>query len=121
MTATTISMTSIMTFMIAVIPAVYRLLQPIVQAKILAEKDLRVKYRLEILDYLAEIAVAEMANSKDLSNVDRKAAASKFVADRSVSLGSKITKTTINAAVEAAYQAYKHRLGGDIHRSDPNS
>lgn len=116
MTTATISVTSLVAFLLAVIPALYRLMQPFLQARILKERDLHTQRQLELLDYLASIAVAEMANLKDLSHENRKKAAIRLIIEQLAALSTKISKATISASVESAYQFYKHQLRGDNHR-----
>ncbi|GAA2975527.1 phage holin, LLH family [Lentilactobacillus parakefiri] len=120
MTLAAISITSIITFLLAMIPTLYKLLEPLIQAKILTETNQQTKEQMLILSNLAQLAVSEMASLNTLDNEDRKTAAIKFVLQQLHSFGNTASNSMISAAIESAYQIYKHQLNGDIHQKKPN-
>lgn len=107
---------SVLTFVLTVIPAVYKLVHPLIQAKIDTEKDEQTKKNLEVADNLAKAGVAEMAVMQDMSATDRKKEAINFVINHMDDLGKTISEGAASAKVESAYQNYKNNIGGDIHR-----
>lgn len=111
----TFDIASVLTFVLTVVPAIYALLRPLVQAKIATQKDERTKHDLEIADNYAAAIVAEMSVMAPLSNSDRKNEAVKYVVNAMQNLGKSISTETAEAKVEAAYQSYKSN-GGDVHK-----
>lgn len=113
----TFDIASVLTFVLTIVPAIYKLLRPLITAKIDTQKDERTKHDLEIADNYASAVVAEMAVMANLSNADRKAEAVRFVINAMQNLGKTISTETAGAKVEAAYQNYKNNVGGDVHKN----
>ncbi|WP_288528316.1 hypothetical protein [uncultured Secundilactobacillus sp.] len=106
---------SVITFLLIVIPATYKLLHPLIQAKIDTERNTQTKQKMALADHYAQAAVAEMAVMANLSKSDRKSEAVRFLMGKMLQQGTSISNGTAQAKVEAAYQDYKHQLGGDVH------
>ncbi|KRK47582.1 hypothetical protein FC96_GL002305 [Secundilactobacillus kimchicus JCM 15530] len=109
----TIDYASGISFLLIVIPATYRLLHPLIQAKINTEKNAQTKQEMALADHYAQ--VAEMAVMANLSKADRKNEAVRFLMEKMLQRGFAVSDGTAHATVEAAYQDYKHQMGGDIH------
>ena len=99
----TFDIASVLTFVLTVIPAIYALMRPLVQAKIATQKDERTKHDLEIADNLAHGIVAEMSVMAPLSNSERKAEAIKYLINAMQNLGKPMSSIMDGAQVEAAY------------------
>lgn len=112
----TFDIASVLTFVLTVIPALYKLVHPLIKAKIDTEKDIQTKHTLELADNIADAGVAEMAVMQSLSPSDRKKEAINFVINHMDDLGKTISQSAASAKVEAAYQNYKNNIGGDIHQ-----
>ncbi|GAY74362.1 hypothetical protein [Lentilactobacillus kosonis] len=68
----TFDIASVLTFVLTVIPALYKLLHPLIQAKIDTEIDIQTKHNMELADNIASAGVAEMAVMQNLSPDERK-------------------------------------------------
>lgn len=101
-------------FLLVLIPAVYKLVKPILAHKVQTEKNTHVKQGLEVGLNLANTIVPEMAVMAGLSKSDRKKEAIRFVNDQLTANGFNLDVQTISGLVEKAYQAYKV-AGGDNH------
>lgn len=101
-------------FLMVLIPAVYKLVKPILAHKVQTEKNTHVKQTLEVGLNLANAIVPEMAVMAGLSLSDRKKEAIRFVNAQLTANGFDLDVQTISGLVEKAYQAYK-LAGGDNH------
>lgn len=101
-------------FLMVLIPAVYKLVKPILAHKVQTEKNTHVKQGLEVGLNLANTIVPEMAVMAGLSKSDRKQEAIRFVNAQLTANGFDLDVQTISGLVEKAYQAYKV-AGGDNH------
>lgn len=101
-------------FLLVLIPAVYKLVKPVLTHKVQTEKNVHVKQGLEVGLNLANTIVPEMAVMAGLSLSDRKKEASRFVNAQLTANGFDLDAQTISGLVEKAYQAYKV-VGGDNH------
>ena len=106
--------TSLVAFLIAVIPVVYKYVSPLLQKKIATEKNVQAQQALELGLKFANVIVPELAVLAALSKSDRKKEAIRFVNAQLKSNGFPLEATTISGLVEKAYQAYK-AAGGDNH------
>ncbi|WP_125573141.1 hypothetical protein [Levilactobacillus huananensis] len=112
----TFDIASVLTFVLTIVPAIYKLLRPLITAKIETQKSENTRHDLEIADDYAAAIVAEMAVMANLSSADRKTEAVRFVINAMQDLGKTISTETAGAKVEAAYQNYKNNIGGDVHK-----
>ncbi|WNN66808.1 hypothetical protein RIN67_12845 (plasmid) [Levilactobacillus namurensis] len=101
-------------FLMVLIPAVYKLVKPLLTRKVQTEKNTHVKQGLEVGLNLANTIVPEMAVMAGLSLSDRKKEAIRFVNAQLTANGFNLDIQTISGLVEKAYQAYKV-AGGDNH------
>ena len=101
-------------FLVVLIPAVYKLVKPLLTRKVQTEKNTHVKQALEVGLNLANTIVPEMAVMAGLSKSDRKQEAMRFVNAQLTANGFDLDAQTIAGLVEKAYQAYKV-AGGDNH------
>lgn len=101
-------------FLMVLIPAVYKLLKPLLTRKVQTEKNTHVKQGLEVGLNLANTIVPELAVMAGLSLSDRKKKAIRFVNYELTANGFDLDVQTISGLVEKAYQAYKVS-GGDNH------
>ncbi|MCT3589304.1 hypothetical protein EFS21_01555 [Levilactobacillus brevis] len=101
-------------FLLVLIPAVYKLVKPVLTHKVQTEKNTHVKQALEVGLNLANTIVPEMAVMAGLSKSDRKQEAIRFVNAQLTANGFDLDAQTISGLVEKAYQAYKVS-GGDNH------
>lgn len=106
--------TGIVAFLIAVLPATYKLFKPLMAKKIATEKNTHVKQALEVGQSLADAIVPEMAIMVALSKSDRRTEAIRFVDTKLAERGLDLDLDTIAALVEKAYQAHKVS-GADNH------
>lgn len=95
-------------FLVVVIVMVYRIVHPIIQLKIKTIHNIHLQQALKITDQLATFIVPELATMGNMSKADRKSEAIRFVANKLSTQGITVGKDTISAAVEEAYQLYKH-------------
>lgn len=109
-----LSNAGVLAFLAVLIPAVYKLLKPLLTRKVQTEKNSHVKQGLEVGLNLANMIVPEMAVMAGLSKSDRKKEAIRFVNDQLTANGFDLDIQTISGLVEKAYQAYKV-AGGDNH------
>ncbi|MHA6973945.1 hypothetical protein [Levilactobacillus brevis] len=101
-------------FLMVLIPAVYKLVKPLLTRKVQTEKNTHVKQGLEVGLNLANTIVPEMAVMAGLSLSDRKKETIRFVNAQLTANGFNLDIQTISGLVEKAYQAYKVS-GGDNH------
>ncbi|KID44301.1 hypothetical protein LbDm2_0766 [Levilactobacillus brevis] len=101
-------------FLVVLIPAVYKLVKPVLTHKVQTEKNVHVKQGLEVGLNLANTIVPEMAVMAGLSKSDRKKEAMRFVNAQLTANGFDLDAEVISGLVEKAYQAYKV-AGGDNH------
>lgn len=106
--------TGVVAFFVAVIPVVYKLINPYLQKKIATEKNVHAQQALELGLKLANVIVPELAVLAALSKSDRKKEAMRFVNDQLKDNGFDLDYQVIAGLVEKAYQAYK-QTGGDNH------
>ncbi|EEI72648.1 putative phage holin, LL-H family [Lentilactobacillus hilgardii ATCC 27305] len=99
----------------AVIGTIYKQLHPLITTKINSEKNGQVKQALQLADQLAAVIVPEMAVMAGLSKAERKKEAIRFLSDKLMANGFKISQETLSATIEKAYQEYKHVTQGDNH------
>lgn len=113
----TIDFSSLITFLLVTIPAVYKLVQPLIKQSIKTQTNAGLKERLQIMDNLASDAVAEMSNMANLSKADRKKEAVRYVLETMSArdLEDPVNENVIPDKVEKAYQEYKHSVAGDVH------
>ncbi len=71
--------TGLVAFLIAVIPATYKLVKPLIEAKIKTEKNTHIKQGMELGLKLANAFVPVVASMPALSNSNRKKAVNQFV------------------------------------------
>lgn len=109
-----LSNAGVFAFLLVLIPAVYKLLKPILAHKVQTENNAHVKQGLEVGLNLANTIVPEMAVMAGLSLSDRKKEAIRFVNAQLTANGFDLDIQTISGLVEKAYQAYKV-AGGDNH------
>ncbi|PUD95470.1 hypothetical protein DA477_12705, partial [Levilactobacillus brevis] len=109
-----ISNAGVFAFLAVLIPAVYKLVKPLLTRKVQTEKNTHVKQGLEVGLNLANTIVPEMAVMAGLSKSDRKNEAIRFVNAQLTANGFNLDVQTISGLVEKAYQAYKV-AGGDNH------
>ncbi|MBS0978662.1 hypothetical protein [Levilactobacillus brevis] len=101
-------------FLVVLIPAVYKLVKPLLTRKVQTEKNTHVKQALEVGLNFANTIVPEMAVMAGLSLSDRKKEAIRFVNAQLTANGFDLDAEVISGLVEKAYQAYKV-AGGDNH------
>ncbi|RRG03977.1 MAG: hypothetical protein DUD34_03575 [Lactobacillus sp.] len=99
--------TGVVAFFVAVIPVVYKLINPYLQKKIATEKNVHAQQALELGLKLANVIVPELAVLAALSKSDRKKEAMRFVNDQLKANGLDLDYQVIAGLVEKAYQAYK--------------
>ncbi|WP_251947556.1 hypothetical protein [Levilactobacillus brevis] len=109
-----LSNAGVFAFPAVLIPAVYKLVKPILAHKVQTEKNTHVKQALEVGLNLANTIVPEMAVMAGLSLSERKKEAMRFVNAQLTANGFDLDIQTISGLVEKAYQAYKV-AGGDNH------
>lgn len=100
--------TELVAFIIAVLVTLYKFAHPLVQAKVKTEKNKQLQQALKITDDLATFIIPELATMIDLSKVDRKKEAIRFVSSKLRQHGFSISEETIAATIENAYQKYKN-------------
>lgn len=106
--------TGVVAFFVAVIPVVYKLINPYLQKKIATEKNVHAQQALELGLKLANVIVPELAVMESLSKSERKKEGMRFVNAQLKANGWDLDVQTIAGLVEKAYQAYKIS-GGDNH------
>lgn len=109
-----LSNAGVLAFLAVLIPAVYKLLKPLLTRKVQTEKNVHAQQALELGLKLANVIVPEMAVMAGLSKSDRKQEAIRFVNAQLTANGFGLDAQTISGLVEKAYQAYKVS-GGDNH------
>ncbi|MCT3559850.1 hypothetical protein EFR99_05535 [Lentilactobacillus buchneri] len=109
--------TGLVAFLIAVIPATYKLVKPLIEAKIKTEKNTHIKQGMELGLKLANAFVPVVASMPALSNSDRKKAVNQFIDSNLKKSGFDFKAETIEGLAEQAYQYYKHTLKGDNHKA----
>lgn len=109
-------LSSVVVFLLAVIPALYKLLKPILEAKVKTEKNAHIKQDLEVGLKIANAVIPEMSVMAGLSDSDRKKEAIRFVTAQLQAKGINLDVSLIEGLVEQAYQYYKNTLKGDVHK-----
>lgn len=110
-------LSSVVVFLLVVIPALYKLLKPVLEAKVKTEKNVHIKQDLEVGLKVANSVVPEMAVMAGLSDADRKKEAIRFVTAQLKDKGINIDVSLVGGLVEQAYQYYKNTLKGDVHKT----
>ena len=110
------NLSSVVVFLLVTIPALYKLIKPLIEAKITTEKNAHIKQHMEAGLKIANAVVPEMAVMAGLSNADRKKEAIRFVNAQLQTKGINLDASLIEGLVEQAYQHYKHVLKGDVHK-----
>lgn len=113
------NLSSVAVFLLVTIPALYKLVKPLIEAKVATEKNGHVKQYMETGLKIANAVVPEMAVMAGLSDADRKKEAIRFVDAQLQAKGINLDVSLIEGLVEQAYQYYKHTLKGDVHKVDP--
>lgn len=103
------------TLVTVVIVIGYVILHPLVTAHLASIKNHQLQQALKLTDDLAGFIVPELAVMSNLSNADRKKEAIRFVTSKLNDHGIELSSTVVSAAVETAYQVYKHVISGDHH------
>ncbi|WP_164511307.1 phage holin, LLH family [Levilactobacillus mulengensis] len=93
----------------------YYVLHPLVQAKLKTLHNTRLQQALKLTDQLATIIVPEIAVMSNLGKSERKDEAIRFVTSKLNNHGITLSPSVVSAAVENAYQLYKHLVAGDQH------
>ena len=110
------NLSSVVVFLLVTIPALYKLIKPLIEAKVTTEKNAHIKQHMETGLKIANAVVPEMAVMAGLSNADRKKEAIRFVDTQLQAKGINLDASLIEGLVEQAYQYYKHTLKGDVHK-----
>ena len=110
------NLSSVVVFLLVTIPALYKLVHPLIEAKVATEKNSHVKQYMETGLKIANAVVPEMAVMAGLSSADRKKEAIRFVDAQLQAKGINLDASLIEGLVEQAYQYYKHTLKGDVHK-----
>lgn len=110
------NLSSVVVFLLATIPALYKLIKPLIEAKVTTEKNVHIKQHMEAGLKIANAVVPEMAVMAGLSNADRKKEAIRFVNAQLQAKGINLDASLIEGLVEQAYQYYKHTLKGDVRK-----
>lgn len=113
------NLSSVVVFLLVTIPALYKLIKPLIEAKVTTEKNTHIKQHMEAGLKIANAIVPEMAVMAGLSNADRKKEAIRFVNAQLQAKGINLDASLIEGLVEQAYQYYKHSLKGDVHKIAP--
>lgn len=113
------NLSSVVVFLLVTIPALYKLIKPLIEAKVTTEKNAHIKQHMETGLKIANAVVPEMAVMAGLSNADRKKEAIRFVNAQLQAKGINLDASLIEGLVEQAYQYYKHTLKGDVHKVVP--
>ncbi|WP_367377318.1 hypothetical protein [Levilactobacillus cerevisiae] len=101
-------------FLLVLIPAVYKLVKPLLTHKVQTEKNVQAQQALELGLKFANVIVPEFAVLAALSKSNRKKESIRFVNSQLTANGFDLDVQTISGLVEKAYQAYKVS-GGDNH------
>ena len=110
------NLSSVVVFLLVTIPALYKLVKPLIEAKVATEKNAHIKQYMETGLKIANAVVPEMAVMAGLSNADRKKESIRFVDAQLQAKGINLDASLIEGLVEQAYQYYKHTLKGDVHK-----
>ena len=110
------NLSGVVVFLLVTIPALYKLVHPLIEAKVATEKNSHVKQYMETGLKIANAVVPEMAVMAGLSSADRKKEAIRFVDTQLQAKGINLDASLIEGLVEQAYQYYKHTLEGDVHK-----
>lgn len=110
-------LSGVIVFLLVTIPALYKLIKPLIEAKIATEKNTNVKQHMEAGLKIANAIVPEMAVMAGLSDSDRKKEAIRFVNAQLQAKGINLDVSLIAGLVEQAYQYYKNTLKGDVHKT----
>lgn len=98
--------TGLLTFLATMLLAIYRLLHPLIQARLQTIKNTQVLQALQLTDELAGVIIPELAKMAELEPDQRQAAAIKFVNQHLQALGLSLTEQTIAAKVAQADHNY---------------
>ena len=93
----------------------YCVLHPLVQAKLKTMHNVRLQQSLKLTDQLATMIIPEIAVMSNLGKVERKDEAIRFVTSKLNDHGITLSQSVVSAAIENAYQLYKHLVKGDQH------
>ncbi|MBW0224000.1 hypothetical protein OQI89_15530 [Lentilactobacillus diolivorans] len=101
--------TGLLTFLATGLLAGYKLLHPLIQAKIKTERNRQKLAALEIADNLAKVILPKLVQMSELAPAQRKTAAIQFIDQQLKSLGLSLTEDTIAAKVEKAHYDYNQK------------
>jgi len=107
--------TGLVSFITAIVFTGYYTFRPLLLGKLKLNRHQQLLQALKVTEQLAKFIVPELAVMAELDNVDRKAEAIRFITAKLSEQGITVKAATISAAVESAYQAYKHVVNGDQH------
>lgn len=82
----------------------WKYLKPVLEAKKLHAKTLQEKELLDVLEKLADNAVASLVGNQDLTGHDKFKEATKIVGGTLADKGFDVNQTTVEHAVQAAYE-----------------
>lgn len=99
--------TGLLTFMTTLLLAGYRLLHPLIQAKLQTIHNTQKLQALKLADELAGAIIPELEKMTELAPQKRKAEAIRFINQHLKGLGLSLTDETIAAKVEQAYHNYQ--------------
>ena len=98
-----------------IIVLAYYVLHPLVQTKLKSMHNTHLEQALKLTDQLATIIVPEVAVMSSLGPDERKDEAIRLVTSKLNDHGINLSQPIVSAAVENAYQLYKHVVNGDQH------
>ncbi|GAD17751.1 hypothetical protein ABC628_11775 [Lentilactobacillus otakiensis] len=99
--------TGLLTFLATLLLTGYRLLHPLIQAKLQTIHNTQKLQALKLADELAGVIIPELAKLTELEPQQRKAEAIQFINQHLKTLGLSLTDETIAAKVEQAYYNYR--------------
>lgn len=102
-------------FITVVLVIIYYFLHPLITAKLKTIHNTELQQALKITDQLATFIIPELAVMSGLSKPERKTAALQFVTSKLNERGITLQESVVSAAIETAYQVYKHVIEGDQH------
>lgn len=109
--------TSLVSLITAVVFTSYYAIRPLLLAKVKLTQHHQLLQALKVTEQLANFIVPELAVMAELDNTGRKAEAIRFVTAKLNEQGIVVKAATVSAAVENAYQLYKHVINGDQHNA----
>jgi len=107
--------TGLVSLISAVVFTTYYALRPLLLGRIKLNHHQQLVQALKLTEQLANFIVPELAVMAELDNVGRKAEAIRFITAKLNEQGITVKAATVSAAVENAYQVYKHVTNGDQH------